>query len=288
MKIFLSKLRRIFRKAPFGIVIVLVFDAAEIILLSLNPFVIGSCIDGFLEHSYSWFYVMLIFQLFLIIIRTTDKIIDTRIYEQIIEDECNNYYKKAIQTSADDSQISSRLNLVDDIISFLEVDLVQIIDMFGGIIFSLVYILFASGLLLFFIAITISVLVYIFTQKYHKKIAQNNINLQNWDETREQVISSRSKHQFGCFTRTLKRLRISNSDLEATAYWWTDVLQLILLISAIAVTIHTDSYTGGELFSIITYTTMLNERVCEINAVRVRIYDLMDSTGRIEGEENEL
>ena len=42
------------------------------------------------------------------------------------------------------------------------------------------------------------------------------------------------------------------------------------------------NYTSGQLFSIITYIMMLNERVCEINEVRVKIYDLKDSVTRLE------
>ena len=41
MGILLPELKRIFQKAPVGIVAVLVMDIAEIVLLSLIPFAIG-------------------------------------------------------------------------------------------------------------------------------------------------------------------------------------------------------------------------------------------------------
>lgn len=164
-------------------------------------------------------------------------------------------------------------------------DLVQIIDMFGGIAFSLIYLFTASGLLLSFSAIAISILVYIFTKKYHKKIASNNIKLQDHDETREEVISSRNKQRFKGFTRTILNLRVSSSDLDAKAYLWTDVLQSGFLIFAIVLTIYMGNYTSGQLFSIITYIMILNGHVCEINEVRVKIYDLIDSVARLERNE---
>lgn len=196
MKALLSELARIFKKAPLGITIVLVMDIAEIIFLSLNPFVIGLCIDGILDQNYFWFHALIFLQVLLIAIRVANKFLDTRIYEQVIESESNSYYENAIRTNANDSQISSRLNLVDEIPNFFEIELVQIIDMFGGIAISLVYIFITSGLPLLLVAIIISGLVYISTKKWHREIAGNNIKLQDYDETKEEIILGRDKQHF--------------------------------------------------------------------------------------------
>ena len=150
MKDLVSKLWDIFKKDPLGIISVLVMDIAEIVFLSLNPYVIGKCIDGFFENNYFWFYILIVLQFLFIAVRVTNKRLDTKIYEQIIEAESNTYYREKIQTHASDSQISSRLNLVSELVSFFEFDLVQIINMFSGIAVSLSYILASSGLLPFF------------------------------------------------------------------------------------------------------------------------------------------
>lgn len=287
MKSLFLELERIFKKAPLGITIVLAMDIAEIVFLSLNPFVIGSCIDGLFEHTFFWFYVLIILQLLLIVVRAVNKVLDTRIYERIIESESNSYYENAIQTSASDSQISSRLNLVDEVPNFFGNELIQIIDMFGGITVSLVYIFTTSGLLLFLVAILISALVYVFTKRLHREIASNNIKLQTHDETREEIILDRNNQRFRHFTKIALTLRVSNSDLEAKSYLLTDTLQAGLLIFAIVLTICTCNYTSGQLFSTITYIVMLNDRVCEINEIRVKVYDLMDSVVRLRLERNE-
>lgn len=285
MRELVSKLWDIFKKDPLGIVSVLTMDIAGIVFLSLNPFVIGSCIDGFFEHNYFWFYILIVLQCLFIAVRAANKILDTRVYERIIEAENNNFYEEKIQTNLTESQISSRLNLVEEIISFFEFDLVQIIDMFGGIVFSLAYIFTTSGMLLFSLAIIVSILVYSFTKGYHRKIADNNINFQNHDETREEVISSRNRQQFRVFSKVILNLRISNSDLDAKAYLCTDILQSIFLIFAMIITVRMGNYTSGQLFSVISYIIMLNENVCEINEVRVKVYDLIDSVDRLERNE---
>ena len=96
MKVLLPELKRIFQKAPIEIVVVLAMDIAEIVLLSLSPLIIGSCIDGLLGQSYFWFYMLIISQILLIIIRFSNKVFDTRVYEPIIESEskCRSSTKK--------------------------------------------------------------------------------------------------------------------------------------------------------------------------------------------------
>lgn len=116
MRELVSKLWDIFKKDPLGIVSVLTMDIAGIVFLSLNPFVIGSCIDGFFEHNYFWFYILIVLQCLFIAVRAANKILDTRVYERIIEAENNNFYEEKIQTNLTESQISSRLNLVEEII----------------------------------------------------------------------------------------------------------------------------------------------------------------------------
>ncbi len=280
MVVLLLKLYAVFKKAPLGIVAVFAMDVAEVFLLSMNPFIIGLCIDGLFEHNYIWFYILIVLQFLLIAVHASNKFLDTRVYEKIIEAECRDYYEEKIQTNTHDSQISSRLNLVDEIISFFDVYLIQIINILGGIVFSLAYI-FKISKLLFLSAILISTLVYILTTKYHKRIIRNNIKLQEHDEIREEVISSRSKQQFKIFTRTILNLRIDISDLEVKAYLITDILQSGFLIIAIVLTVNMGNYTSGQMFTTITYIMLLNECVCEINEVRVKIYDLMDSVTRL-------
>lgn len=68
----------------------------------------------------------------------------------------------------------------------------------------------------------------------------------------------------------------------------TDILQTGLLIFVMGFTIHMGNYTSGQLFTVITYVIILNERVCEINEVRVRLYNLVDSVSRLGGNKNEL
>ena len=87
MRVLVVELQRIFQKNPKGILAVLALDI--IAFLSSNPLVIGLCIDSFFEQDYFWLCVLIILQVVFILVRVTNKILDTRVYEKIIEDrEC--------------------------------------------------------------------------------------------------------------------------------------------------------------------------------------------------------
>ena len=288
MKTLITELKRIFIKNPLGIIFVLVLDIAETACLSLNPSVIGLCIDGFFERNYFWFYILIFLQLLLIMVRVINKVLDNRVYEKIIEDESNSYYERSIVANISESEISSRLDLVDRVPGFFESDLVQILDMVSGIFFALLFIYISAATPLLIAAGAVSILAFVFTHGLHKKIAQNNKRLQDSDEKREEIIITRDTVRYKLFSRQKRILRIENSDLDAKAYFITDILQAALLIFAVIYTLHIGSYTSGEVFAIITYIIMLNESVCTFNEISIGIADLEDTAIRLGEKNNEF
>lgn len=288
MKAMQAELKRIFKKNPVGIIFVLTLDIAEIVCLSLNPLVIGLCIDGFFERSYFWLYVLILLQLLLIVVRTINKLSDNRVYEPIIEEERNSYYERGIAANINESELSSRLDLVVRIPEFFENGLVEILDMLGGIIFSLFSLFISAATPLLVAAVIISILIFAFTHRFHREIVQNNKRLQDSDEKREGIILTKEIVRYRLFSAQQRKFRIRNSDLETKVYLLTDILQAILLIFAVIYALHFGYYTSGEVFTIITYIIMLNESVCTFNEVIIEIADLEDVVIRLREDRNEF
>lgn len=288
MKAMQAELKRIFKKNPVGIIFVLTLDIAEIVCLSLNPLVIGLCIDGFFERSYFWLYVLILLQLLLIVVRTINKLSDNRVYEPIIEEERNSYYERGIAANINESELSSRLDLVVRIPEFFENGLVEILDMLGGIIFSLFSLFISAATPLLVAAVIISILIFAFAHRFHREIVQNNKRLQDSDEKREGIILTKEIVRYRLFSAQQRKFRIRNSDLETKVYLLTDILQTILLIFAVIYALHFGDYTSGEVFTIITYIIMLNESVCTFNEVIIEIADLEDVVIRLREDRNEF
>lgn len=273
-----------FQKNPKGILAVLVLDILEIAFLSSNPLVIGLCIDSFFEQDYLWLCVLIILQVAFILVRVTNKVLDTRVYEKIIEDKSNIYYEKALRTNTSNSKITSRLDLVIQVSSFFDGCLVQLIDIAVGTLFSLGYLFCMTEWPLFLTVLLTSILVLVCTQRFRRQIIRNNKQLQDMDEEKADVISSRKKVRYRMFAKRNRNLQVLHSDLEAKSYLIIDVMQAGLLIFAIMYLFYVGSYSSGQVFSIVTYVIMLNENICAFNEIIIEIAGLIDSVIRLNPE----
>lgn len=273
-----------FQKNPKGILAVLVLDILEIAFLSSNPLVIGLCIDSFFEQDYLWLCVLIILQVAFILVRVTNKVLDTRVYEKIIEDKSNTYYEKALRTNTSNSKITSRLDLVIQVSSFFDGCLVQLIDIAVGTLFSLGYLFCMTEWPLFLTVLLTSILVLVCTQRFRRQIIRNNKQLQDMDEEKADVISSRKKVRYRMFAKRNRNLQVLHSDLEAKSYLIIDVMQAGLLIFAIMYLFYVGSYSSGQVFSIVTYVIMLNENICAFNEIIIEIAGLIDSVIRLNPE----
>lgn len=288
MRVLAIELRQIFQKNPKGILAVLGLDILEVAFLSSNPLVIGLCIDSFFEQNYLWLCVLIMLQVAFILVRVTNKVLDTRVYEKIIEDKSNTYYEKALHTNTSNSKITSRLDLVIQVSSFFDGCLVQLIDIAVGTLFSLGYLFCMTEWPLFLTVLLTSILVLVCTQRFRKQIYLNNKQLQDIDEEKADVISSRKKVRYRMFASRNRDLRVRHSDLDAKSNLIIDVIQAGLLIFAIVYLFHAGSYSSGQVFSIVTYVIMLNENVCSFNEIMIEIADLIDSTIRLNSETDEV
>lgn len=284
MRVLAVELRQMFQKNPKGILAVLVLDILEIAFLSSNPLVIGLCIDSFFEQDYLWLCVLIILQVAFILVRVTNKVLDTRVYEKIIEDKSNTYYEKALRTNTSNSKITSRLDLVIQVSSFFDGCLVQLIDIAVGTLFSLGYLFCMTEWPLFLTVLLTSILVLVCTQRFCRQIIRNNKQLQDMDEEKADVISSRKKVRYRMFAKRNRNLQVLHSDLEAKSYLIIDVMQAGLLIFAIMYLFYVGSYSSGQVFSIVTYVIMLNENICVFNEIIIEIAGLIDSVIRLNPE----
>lgn len=284
MRVLVVELRQMFQKNPKGILAVLMLDILEIAFLSSNPLVIGLCIDSFFEQDYLWLCVLIILQVAFILVRVTNKVLDTRVYEKIIEDKSNIYYEKALRTNTSNSKITSRLDLVIQVSSFFDGCLVQLIDIAVGTLFSLGYLFCMTEWPLFLTVLLTSILVLVCTQRFRRQIIRNNKQLQDMDEEKADVISSRKKVRYRMFAKRNRNLQVLHSDLEAKSYLIIDVMQAGLLIFAIMYLVYFGSYSSGQIFSIVTYVIMLNENICAFNEIIIEIAGLIDSVIRLNPE----
>lgn len=280
---------RVYRKAPLKITFIWLLDILESIIIISNPYIIGNCIDGLLKKDYFWLIILIITETTFWISRTVNKFLDTRIYSNIIKEESYNYYSKMIKTDADCSLIDGRLDLIDDIPNFLEIDFFEILNIIGGIIVSLVFLYFNSTLLVFYFAITSVILIPSATYQFQKNIVNNNKLYKDLNEKRMRKIASRDKLIYRRYLQNILDINISNSDLDTKIFFVSNFLQMMLLFFSILSITYISNFTGGLLFSTVTYVNMLNGYVSDINDNLILLQNLKESTYRLKEENyNEL
>jgi len=280
---------RVYKKAPFKITFIWILDILESLIIISDPYVIGKCIDGLSKKNFFWFAVLIAINVIFWLSRTANKFGDTRIYSHIVEDESCNYYARMIKADADCSFISARLDLVDDIPNFLEIDFFDILNMVGGIAVSLFFLYCNSTLLVFSLAAVSIIFIPAATYRFQKETVKNNRKYKDLDEERMKVIESRNKEVYGKYIRNILGIGISNSDLDTKIFFVAYFLQMILLFSSIISITHTGNFTSGLLFSTVTYVEMLNGYVSDINENLILLHDLKETITRLkEDSYNEL
>ena len=54
MRFLISEIFRVYKKAPLQISVVWFMDLIESLIIVVNPYIIGRCIDDLLQHKYTW------------------------------------------------------------------------------------------------------------------------------------------------------------------------------------------------------------------------------------------
>ena len=97
MKILITEIFRVYKKAPIMITIIWFLDLVEALILISNPYIIGNCIDGLLKKDIFWFIALVVINITFWLSRTANKFFDTRIYSKIVGHESYDYYIKMIK-----------------------------------------------------------------------------------------------------------------------------------------------------------------------------------------------
>ena len=173
MRLLVSEIFRVYKKAPLRILSIWLMDLFEALIIVANPYVIGKCIDGLLQQDIVWLIVLVVLEVLFGISRTLNKLLDTRVYSRIDKEESISYYSWTSSTGAVDSLINARLDLVNDIPNFLEMNLFQILNMILGIIISLIFLYSESKICVFWAAISTVIFIPWITYPFQSKITYN-------------------------------------------------------------------------------------------------------------------
>lgn len=279
MKTLMSEIKRIYKKSPLKITLIWGLDLLEALFLAVQPYIIGKFVDTIIQKQYSNLIIFIGFEMIYGIFHALNIWVDTRTYSKIIEEEHDLYYSKIYCNKSNDnvSVISARLDLVDDVPSFLEYDVFQLVELVLGFIITMFFLLLNVGKIVSIFALIISIFIYKITYSLQSKIIDNNIKSKKLNDDRINVIKKKECNIYKEYIHKVLEIKIKNSDLETKIFLKTHFLQMLLLYGGILTIVHSENFTSGLLISTIGYISNLNSYLYELFDNKIRIEDLKES-----------
>jgi len=281
-----KEIGRIFKRAPGKISFIWFLDIIQIIVGNCTYILIGLAIDGLLESpkNYSFTLILIIAEIIYLISAYMNRKYDTRIYSRLKMNQKLEYY----ETNASSSTLSVaqyRLQLVEEVICFLEFELFNIVSTFLGILISLGYLFYISTQTSF-VVIVIEIVALIIslgsTCKVRNKIISYEMEEKNVTENERDVIGSLSQNRYFDFLKCKRLLDVSYSDLDARIFLVIRAVQIVsLVLSTISVLVFSKVILAGVIYTTITYIYSLNEDSLEVNNCLIKIAGFRDSVKRI-------
>lgn len=222
----------------------------ETVLEVSIPLFIGLAIDGVMANNHDYLWLTMSLLALLIMVGVIRRGLDTRAYGKLKVIVCEKHRHEGKATE-DVSVHNARLNMVRELVDFLEHHLPEVISAVVQVIVSVI-ILFHFSSILAISAVIAVVCICIVYRFFHGAFYRLNARLNEVQE--QQVNTLREKHNLPRYLNVLKETEIKLSDKEAILYGLVFQILCLLLIFNLLQAAKLDNATAGSIFSIVVYT----------------------------------
>lgn len=285
IQILIREIKRLCKIDRCRIVRIYFLDLMESVLISVNPLIIGKCIDGLINKKCFWLIMLILTELVFMMTSARHIYIETKSYSLIVEQESCQYFNREAKNCEDTSKISSRLDIIDDLPNFILTGIPEAVSCIFGTIIAGFLLWYYAGMITFVIALVVSVFIFVLTRKEKQNKFLNYKDLKSNDEKRENYIEQKDLNNYSSLIKKSMSLFVVDSNLDVKLFIKTYLPQFILLLLVIIITVVNGDYTVGLIFSIISYVQMLNDGVDDINDISITIKDLAETAVRLYGND---
>ncbi len=251
----------------------------EMIMLLLRPFFLGLAINDLLIKKYDGLIYLCIVHFIYLIVGTIRHIYDTKtytaIYNTLIEKLLNKKYE-----AAEISKLSAHTNLAKEFVTFLEADLVYVVEAFFNIIGALIMLAYYNPVLV--LPCIIIVFPVIFLSKYYGKKMQHLYKNKN-DELEKQVdvITSQNMQFVKKHYDNLRNWQIKISNQEAYNFGIMEFLVLIVITCTLFISKNNTTLLVGNIVGIYSYVLKFLSGMDTIPYTVERFATLKDIVNRL-------
>jgi len=248
----MEKLKTIFKKYKYSILLSYFLLIISNLLIFLYPKVLGDTIDKLISGNY--YYVVNLALVFcgFVVTSLASNIYDTIVFAKIKKDlgysEITNMYGNNI----DDSTISARYSMLDNVVSFFESDIRVFINFLLGSIGSLFIIFRINHIMGFGLIISSFVILGMslyFSPKLSKLIKKRN----TLNEKQVSILNRRITHQLKNFLELHRKISIKFSNISAKYNMCIQIAVYFTVTTLLFFYITRGNVTVGSTFSTYRY-----------------------------------
>lgn len=280
-------LKAIVLKHKHQLLLTNVLFALEMLGPLLRPFFLGEAVNDLLRHSYHGLGWLAASQMLWLVIGTVRHRYDTRTYTALYNSLVTRMLTK-VKTAAV-SRLSAHANLAREAVDFLQFDVNYVIEAAYNLIGSLVLLFFYEKKLAL-LCLAVLIPVFFISYRYGKKV--KSLNRSKNDELEKQVdaITTRNRQIIEGHFNQLRFWQIKISDREAANFGLMEALVLLVIVSALLITVDASTTTvmAGDLIGIFNYILKFVSGLDTIPYTVQRVASLRDILQRVELGAEEL
>lgn len=229
-----------------------VLVVVEAALMLMFPLLLGVAIDGMRQQKYSGLYLLGGLGALSVLVGSARRFYDTRVYSRIYAAAGSRIVERERDRKSGVSVISARTNMARELVEFLETSFPAIVDCAIGLVgtLAMIWLLQAKVFAGCLIGTAFIIAIYAVAQKTTYAL---NKGINHESEKQVHVLSNEPMSAVSAHFGNLMRWNIRLSDLETATYAVSWFVMIVVLLYAVAVTIHSGVTAHGAVLSILMY-----------------------------------
>eukprot|EP00439_Symbiodinium_sp_Y106_P088086 s1_g622.t1 len=244
------------------------------------PWAIGIAINGLIAGEMNLIWPLIAIWLAHTGVGAFRQFYDTRLFSRLNARMSSKTVRDQRQEGAEVSEISARVDMVEELIEFLEHEMPVLLALVVGLVGSLVFLAFydlGSGLVMLALMVPILIINAVTGIRAYR----NNIELNSeWEKQVETISDPRPRRWHVHFGRMAK-WRIRLSDLDATSWSLAELFTLAAIVIVIFRAASGEGVIAGDVFAVLSYALRVEQNLDEVPSFVQQVGRLVDIRRRI-------
>ncbi len=248
------------------------------------PWAIGVAVNGLVAGQTALIWPLIAIWVGHIAVGAFRQLYDTRLFSRLNARMARKTVRDQREDEATVSEISARVEMIEELIEFLEEEMPVFLAMIVGLVGSLVFLAFydlGSGLVMLGLMIPIIVINTIAGRRAYR----NNVALNTQWEKQVQVISDPRPRRWKVHFGRMAKWRVRLSDLDAMSWSLAQVCALVAVVIVLYRAATAQDPMVGDIFAILAYALRIEERIDDVPTIVQQIGRLIDIRRRIQSEQ---